>query len=211
MKISRRQLRKIIQEAMYSARGRRDAAADALGDKINTLIHDQDPESVAMGNELIDAMVGYEPSIEFPDASSYTDEIGQFDLKMKDNAFQHIENGLTPEDKRMRKLIVDNLFSPTGDWTLPVGSLTSTGANLGDFFEMNFMLWSEIIPADYWEQNAENPGFKEQAERVFNSKGGSYYQGDGDTLIPLPGMNRKDQEHFNQVILKVLNNDPQYV
>ena len=41
--------------------------------------------------------------------------------------------------------------------------------------------------------------------------GGSYYSGDGDTLVPLPGINQQDQLEFNQVILKVLNGDPAYL
>ena len=111
-------------------------------------------------------------------------------------------------------MVVDNLFDPQGNWRISVDRLTRPVDN-PDLFKMEFMEWSEVIPEDYLESFihnwGENPEFEARAEKVFNSIGGSYYQGDGDTLVPLEGINSQDQLAFNQVILKVLNNDPQYV
>ena len=214
MKITRKQLRKIIQEAMYNPRGRRDADLERLDDEDREMIRPMidDPAYGDLGNEMLHSLGGYEPSPEFPDAPGYTEEIGQFDQKMRDVT----ENILTPDDKQLRKMIVDNLFDPQGDWRIPVDSLTDVNTQYrGGFFKMHFMLWSEIIPEAAYEKYSHPSGmppeFEAQIEKVFNSMGGSYHQGDGDTLVPLPGIKMQDQLAFNQVILKVLNNDPQYV
>jgi hypothetical protein len=217
MKISKRQLVMLIKEAtMYNPRGRRDAAIDRLGEpitsKLKNLIDKEkpDPVSIKQAHELIKAFPGGKfknPHPDFPDATDYGEEIGQFDQKMRAAGQQHYENKLTPKEKKLRKLIVDNLFHPQGDWRIPVDRLTNP--NL--LFNMHFMLWSEIIPEDHWDYYSSNPGFELSVERVLNSLGGSHYAGNGDTLIPFPRLTQQDQLVFNQVILKVLNGDPQYV
>ena len=135
-------------------------------------------------------------------------------------AIQHYENALTPKDKQLRKMVVDNLFDPQGNWRIPVDRLTR---NVDDpkLFKMHFSMWIELFPGDYIDANdlddsdprflEANFQFEESAERIFNSMGGSWQEGDGDSLVPLQGINSQDQLAFNQVILKVLNNDPQYV
>jgi len=223
MKITRRQLRKIIQEAsMYSARAKRDVAIDKVGEpyagKIKTVI--SKPEYGNMGNELLQSLAGYEASPEYPEATSYGEEIGQFDQKMTLSGIQHYENALTPKDKALRKMVVDSLFDPKGNWRIPVDRL-SRAIDDPKLFKMHFSMWIELFPEDYLEANmldhsgleyAEiNFQFEESAERIFNSMGGSWQEGDGDSLVPLQGINSQDQKHFNQVILKVLNSDPQYV
>ena len=215
MKITRKRLVRLIKEAMYSARGRRDADIDKLGEpfagKLKTLVTHPEPETVTSGNELLQSFAGYEPSYEFPDATGYTEEIEQFDQKMRDSRQQHIENSLAPEDRRLRKSIVDFLFDPTGIWRIPVDRLTNPNTQHPDgLWSMHFMLWNDALPEDIWEQ-LDDPDFESQVEKVFNSMGGSHYQGDGDTLVPLTGITQQDQLAFNQVILKVLNGDPEYV
>ena len=212
MKITKRQLRKLIQEAMYNPRAKRDFKISKLDpqfrNKIKDMVDGPDPLNVASANELVHSLAGYEPSPEYPDAPSYTEEIGQFDRKMKELSFQNVENSLSDEDRKLRKAIVDYLFDPQGDYRVPLDSLTNVNTTApGGFFRMHFMVWSEIIPPDYvapyLENWGENPEFEASVERVFNSMGGSYYNGDGDTLVPLPGLSQQDQEYYNQVILKV--------
>ena len=222
MKITRRKLRKLIQEAMYSARAKRDVAIDKVGEpyagKIKNVI--SQPEYGNMGNELLQSLAGYETSPDYPEATSYGEEVGQFDQKMTLSGIQHYENALTPKDKQLRKMIVDSLFDPKGNWRIPVDRL-SRAIDDPKLFKMNFMMWIELFPEDYLDANnldhsdpqyAEiNFQFEESAERIFNSMGGSWQEGDGESLVPLQGINSQDQLAFNQVILKVLNNDPQYV
>lgn len=230
MKITRRQLKKIIQEAMYYPKGRRDASiakhAGPLANKIIDMMDgaDSTPEMADQAYELLYGLEDNEtgklknPHPEFPEAETYREEISQFDSKM---ILQHLqlrgldkyELALTKEDKRLRKDVVDYVFDPNGAYQTPISSLSGYGPDYmpGGLFSMRFMLWSEIIPEEYWEDNSREPGFRSSVERVFNSMGGSYYQGDGDTLIPLKGLSRQDQLAFNQVILKVINNDPEFV
>lgn len=220
------QLRKTIQEyAMYSARGRRDAEVESLGEpysgKIRNIIDDQELASDNTGNELLQSLAGYDPSIQFPDARSYGEEIGQFDQKLTTIGRQQYEDNLTPSDKKLRKMVVDNLFSRTGSFKIPVIHLTNPVGGRAKSFKMYFQLWVELFPEKYLEANnldstdpqyADlNQHFEDRAEAIFNSMGGSWHAGDGDTLVPLQGITKQDQEYFNQVILKVLNNDPQYV
>ena len=106
--------------------------------------------------------------------------------------------------------MVDYLFDPQGDYRIPLDSLTNVNtAAPGGFFKMHFMMWEEVFPDDI--SFREMKDYRESAERVFNSLGGSHYNGDGDTLVPLPGLSQQDQAYYNQVILKIFNNDPEFV
>ena len=217
MKITRRQLVRLIRETMYSPRGRRYAAIERLDDEEGKMIRPMidDPDYGDMGNEMLHSLVGYEPSYEFPDATGYTEEIGQFDQKMRDSWRQHKEGRMKPKDLALRKLIVDYLFDPTGIWRIPVDRLNPNTKHPDGLFKMDFEDWYHTIPKDYlkpFKHNwGQNPEFEARAEKVFNSMGGSYYQGDGATLVPLSGITQHDQIRFNQIILKVLNGDPEYV
>ena len=218
MKITQKRLIKLIQEAMYNPRARRDAVLDRLNDEESEMIRSMidDPNYGDMGNEMLHSIGGYEPSPEFPDATSYTEEISQFDQKMRDSWRQHWKEGrMKPKDLALRKLIVDYLFDPMGIWRIPVDRLNPNTKHPDGLFKMDFEEWDQIIPKHYvgpfYHNWGENPEFEARAEKVFNSMGGSYYQGDGATLVPLSGITQHDQIRFNQIILKVLNGDPEYV
>ena len=211
MKITRRQLIKIIQEAMYNPRSKRDSEIAKLDQELRYKIEDMiDARADNLANELVHSLRGYKPSPEYPDATSYTEEIGQFDRKMKERSLQHVENSLSPKDRELRKLMIDHLFDPQGDYRIPLDSLTNVNTTApGGFFKMHFMMWEELFPDDIIFHEMKD--YRESAERVFNSLGGSHYAGDGDTLVPLPGLSQQDQVYYNQVILKILNNDPEFV
>ena len=134
---------------MYSARAKRDVAIDKVGEpyagKIKTVI--SQPEYGNMGNELLQSLAGYEASPEYPEATGYGEEVGQFDQKMTLSGIQHYENALTPKDKQLRKMIVDNLFDPQGNWRIPVDRLTRNVDELLMLLTAGWVCRSVLHPA----------------------------------------------------------------